>query len=100
MSRDKHGASAGGGERRAASLGSLAGGVGLVFLVLCRNAWGCCCRADGAEPRVEHARAALGACRRRMIRQVVVESGLVECEHSVYVNRQLNFRHYGFTVGS
>jgi putative ABC transport system permease protein len=52
----------------------LAGGVGLVFLVLCANVCGLLLARLTARRREFSMRAALGASRGRLIRQVVVES--------------------------
>jgi len=61
--------------RRAVPL--LAGGVGLVFLVLCANVCGLLLARLTARRREFSMRAALGASRGRLIRQSVVESGLL-----------------------
>ncbi len=55
----------------------LAGGVGLVFLVLCANVCGLLLARLTARRREFSMRAALGASRGRLIRQAVVESCLL-----------------------
>jgi predicted permease len=55
----------------------LAGGVGLVFLVLCANVCGLLLARLTARRREFSMRAALGASRSRLIRQVIVESALL-----------------------
>jgi len=55
----------------------LAGGVGLVFLVLCANVCGLLLARLTARRREFSMRAALGASRGRLIRQVIVESALL-----------------------
>jgi putative ABC transport system permease protein len=55
----------------------LAGGVGLVFLVLCANVCGLLLARMTARRREFSMRAALGASRGRLIRQAVVESCLL-----------------------
>ncbi len=61
--------------RRAVPL--LAGGVGLVFLVLCANVCGLLLARMTARRREFSMRAALGASRGRLIRQAIVESCLL-----------------------
>ena len=55
----------------------LAGGVGLVFLVLCANVCGLLLARLTGRRREFSMRAALGASRGRLMRQVVVESGVL-----------------------
>jgi predicted permease len=59
------------------ALPMLAGGVGLVFLVLCANVCGLLLARLTARRREFSMRAALGASRGRLIRQVIVESAVL-----------------------